>query len=290
LLRPLVESHYEVQTGLAVGDAPRAADIVLLRRTSTATPPFQGLWRWLTPWNVLEFKGPTVSARVADLDALVELGLGVHRRLNEEQEKRDLPQLGREEVSFWYLANHLGGRFLRDAATLLGALEPLADGVWRAHSLARSVLLVSGSTVAVERDSMPLHVLAKEPEETRLAVARLVVENAELWQVRSTCLGTFLPDVWKEIVRMARAKKEQAAFDLRPLLEVLGPDEFIKEVGLKAAIEELGIKRVVDEIGVKRVVDEIGAKQVVEELGMDELLAGLSPKQRKELKRRLEQS
>jgi hypothetical protein len=155
---------------------------------------------------------------------------------------------------------------------LLGPLEPLAEGVWRARSLARAVLLVSGSTVAVERDSVPLHVLAKESEETRLAVARLVAENAELWQVCSACLGTFLPDVWKEIVRMARAKKQQPAFDMRPLIEVLGPEEFIKEVGLKAAIEQLGIQRVVDEIG------------------LDELLAGLSPKQRKELKRRLEQS
>jgi hypothetical protein len=45
LLPPLVESHYEVQTGLAVGDAPRTADLVLLRRSSTAAPPFQGLWR-----------------------------------------------------------------------------------------------------------------------------------------------------------------------------------------------------------------------------------------------------
>ena len=71
-----------------VGDAPRQADIVLLRRTSAGAPPFTGLWRWLTGWNVLEFKGPTVSARVDDLDALVELGLGVHRHLNEEQAKQ----------------------------------------------------------------------------------------------------------------------------------------------------------------------------------------------------------
>jgi hypothetical protein len=201
LLRPLVEAHYDVQTGVAVGDAPRAADIVRLRRTSTVTPPFQGLWRWLVSWNVLEFKGPTVSARVADLDALVELGLGIHRRLNEDQGKQHQPQLDRPDVSFWYLANHLGGRFLREAGALLGPLERLAEGVWRAHSLARAVLLVSGSAVAVDRDSVPLHVLAKESQETRLAVARLVVENAELWRIYSTCLGTC---VWRERKKNSR--------------------------------------------------------------------------------------
>jgi hypothetical protein len=57
LLRPLLEGRYEVQTGVAVGDARRQADIVLLRRTA-AGPPFGGLWRWLTVWNLLEFTPP----------------------------------------------------------------------------------------------------------------------------------------------------------------------------------------------------------------------------------------
>jgi len=60
LLRPLVEAHYELRTGVPVGDVPRESDLVLLRRTSATAPTFAGLWRWLSPWNVLEFKGPTV--------------------------------------------------------------------------------------------------------------------------------------------------------------------------------------------------------------------------------------
>ncbi len=66
LLRLLVEGHYEVRTNVPVGDAPRSADILLLRRTWATAPPFQGLWRWLMNLNVLEIKGPTVSARVAE--------------------------------------------------------------------------------------------------------------------------------------------------------------------------------------------------------------------------------
>src|SRR6266436_5924899 len=66
LLRPAVEAYYDVQTTLPVGDAPREADFVLLRRTAQGTPPFRGLWRHLTTWNILEFKGPTVSPRRGD--------------------------------------------------------------------------------------------------------------------------------------------------------------------------------------------------------------------------------
>src|SRR5207244_4086958 len=89
LLRPRVEGYYELQTGVPVGDVPREADLVLLRRSGTGELPFRGLWRHLTVWNILEFKGPTVTARRRDLALLVELGLGIDRRLNDERLRQE---------------------------------------------------------------------------------------------------------------------------------------------------------------------------------------------------------
>src|ERR1700746_496949 len=93
LLRPLVEDFYEVSTDLPVGDLPRQADIVLLRRRAPA--PFVGIWRHLTTWNVLEFKGPSDDPALRDLDLLLELGLGIDRRLNEQRGRDKLAVLGR---------------------------------------------------------------------------------------------------------------------------------------------------------------------------------------------------
>src|SRR5947209_2308593 len=87
MLRPIVQDYYDVDTNMPVGDAPRAADIVLLRRTSDRPPPFQTLLHHLTTWNIIEFKGRSVSPRVRDLDRLVELGLGIDRRLNEDRQQ-----------------------------------------------------------------------------------------------------------------------------------------------------------------------------------------------------------
>jgi hypothetical protein len=69
------------------------------------------LWQHLTWWNVLEYKGPTVSARLDDLDHLIELGLGIHRRLNMERRKDKQHFVPAQDASFWYLANRLGQRF-----------------------------------------------------------------------------------------------------------------------------------------------------------------------------------
>jgi hypothetical protein len=117
LLRPLLEGYYEVLTNVAVGDVPREADIVLLRRASAKPLPFQGLWKNLTQWNILEYKGPTVSARMEHLDLLIELGLGIHRRLNEERGKQKRKPVGPAKISFWYLANSLSARFIESAST-----------------------------------------------------------------------------------------------------------------------------------------------------------------------------
>ena len=84
LLRPLMQDFYEVRTDFSVGDKPREADIVLLQRTAPA--PFVGIWRHLTPWNVLEFKGLTDDPALRDLDLLLEVGLGIDRRLRRFQE------------------------------------------------------------------------------------------------------------------------------------------------------------------------------------------------------------
>ncbi len=139
LLRPAVEAYYDVQTTVPVGDAPREADFVLLRRTISAPPPFRGLWRHLSPWNIMEFKGPTVSPRRDNVELLVELGLGIDRRLREERGKQRQRRLRPEEVSFWYLANHLGQRFLRAAEQKLGRLDLLGPGWREIEAMARTM-------------------------------------------------------------------------------------------------------------------------------------------------------
>src|ERR1700678_2189245 len=93
LLRPLVQDSYEVTTNVPVGDLPREADVVLLRRTAAVATPFSGLWQHLTPLNVLELNGPPVDARLRALGLLAEVGLGIDRRFNEERLRQHQPLL-----------------------------------------------------------------------------------------------------------------------------------------------------------------------------------------------------
>jgi hypothetical protein len=270
LLRPLVEAYYEVRTDVPVGEAARQADIVLLRRTSRGALPFRGLWRHLTTWNILEFKGPTVSPRDRDLDRLAELGLGIDRRLNEERARERRGRLRREEVSVWYLANHLGRRFLRRAEQLLPAWEPLGAGLWRGVLLQRPLFLVSVVDLPVEEDSVPLHLVGREPRETELAVARLVVEQPPLWVQYGNWLATLHPGIWEEIEAMAQRKHGEFLVDFRPV------------------IQKLGLRKVIEQIGVDHLLEQIGPKELVRHLGLDGIVEGLTPAERRELKRRLE--
>jgi hypothetical protein len=221
VLRPLVHEHYDVETNVPVGDAPREADVVLLRRTGRRRPPFRGLWRHLTTWNVVEFKGRSVSARVRDLPLLVELGLGIARRLNEKRESAGEP---------------------------LVPLEAVMPGVWRCQLLRHLVFLVSSVAVPVEHDTTPIHLLARESPETATELARVLVEEPGLWELYGPLLHLWHPNVWKEATRMARSKGKSDPLGLRPFIETVGVGEVVKAMGVKRLVEEVGVEALLKEI------------------------------------------
>jgi hypothetical protein len=283
LLRPLVEDYYAVETNEPVGDLPREADIVLLRRTAAATPPFRGIWQHLTEWNILEFKGPSDDPALRDLDQLLELGLGIDRRLNEQRTRDRLPLLERGQVSFWYLANHLGQRFLAEAGAVCGACEELAAGLWRCRFAQRAVFLVSRDSLPVEPETVPLHLVCQEPEPVALQVARVVLQQPNWWPHFGPFLLIFHPTLKQEIERMAQLSGTGPEVDLSALFEYVGPTEAFRQL-----LQTPGLPEAVKQLGVKQVIDAVGLQQVIDAVGLDELLASLTPEQRAGLKQRLQ--
>jgi hypothetical protein len=269
LLRPMVEGYFEVETNVPVGDAPREADIVLLRRTTTGPLPFQGLWKHLTTWNVLEYKGPTGSARLGDLDLLAELGLGVHRRLNEERMRRRQRPLPPEQVSWWLVAHRLGARFIHRTTETWAALTAVQTGVWRTRLLRRWVYLISGATLPVDRDSVPLHLMDRSMHDNEVAAARLVAGQDDLWKVYGPWVLGMHGSVLEELRKMARSKGNPWGIKLEPMVELLGMD------------------KVLELLGPDRVIQQLGPKRIIKSLGVDRLLDEMSPAERAKLKRRL---
>jgi hypothetical protein len=270
ILRPWLEKYYEVQTNVPVGDVPREADIVLLRRISSSPPPFQGIWKELTTWNILEFKGPSVSPRSKDLEYLLELGLGIDRRMNEKRAKQKLPPLRPENVSFWFLANQVGKKFLRDCQNKVGLLKELGPGFWRFNLLGHPLFLVSRVELVVNPDSVPLHLLAQEPRETQLEVGKLLLNQPALLEQFLEWFATLHPQAWEELKTMARTKKKDLELNIRPLADYMG------------------LEKVIEQLGVKKIINKVGLKGILQKYSLDELLANLSPSQQAELKKRLQ--
>jgi len=286
LLRPLVEDYYEVQTTVPVGDAPREADILLLRRLGRGTPPFQGLWRHLTSWNVLEFKGPTVSPRRGDVELLVELGLGIDRRLRRTVAGgRSIPEAA---VSFWYLANRLGTRFIHNITRRMRVLEQLGPGLWRGELLGRGVYWASSVDLPVEPDALPLHIVGQEPLEKEREAARLIAARPELQTVYSGWMASLHAAAWKEVEEMARTKGKPFVLDVRPAIESLGLKKVIEQVGLDRVIEAVGRDRVIEAVGMEKLMENVDERDVIKHFGVRRLFANLSPADRRELKRQLE--
>ncbi len=265
LLRSVLEGFYEIQTNVPVGDMPRQADLVLVRRTSVKALPFRGLWRLLTLWNVLEFKGPSVSARLDDLDMLVELGLGIHRKLNEERAKQKLSRLGPDAVSFWYLVHHLGRRFLRLLPDKVGPIESRGPGVWLTHALQHRVFLISSVDLPIEPESLPLHLLE---EEKQRELTRMLEAEPDLCQRFGPYMVTLYPN-FEEIQAMGKTMRRGPKFHLKPLLDIFGMEEIIRQAG---GWEYL----------MNQAIDKVDRKKLLKSL-----LAKMTPEERRNLKNRL---
>jgi hypothetical protein len=261
LLRQALQDYYDMQTNVPVGDVPREADIIVLRRASDRKPPFRTLWKHLSRWNILEFKGRSESARVADIDLLVEVGLGIHRRLQEKEPDAKVP---RGEVSFWYLTNHLGKRFLRDVIELTGELEAVGPGLWRGGMLGRPLWLVSNVSLVLDEETAPARVVSGQSDRDTLELAKEIMANDEIWQRYRAWLLLLYPHLRKEFRLMATKRKKgdiDLGANLRLLIHEMGPQELM-ESGL--------------------------ARQLLTDLGVDEFLADLTPQQRVELLIRLQ--
>lgn len=143
-------------------------------------------------------------------------------------------------------------------------------GLWRCGLLGCLLFLVSSIDLPVEEDSLPLHVVGREPLATEREVARLVLEQPELQQLYGGWLASLHPTAWKEVERMARTAGKKLTLDLRP------------------AIEYLGLDQVIEQVGIDRVLEQVGDKEIARRIGLDRWLASLSPAERRELKRRLQ--
>jgi hypothetical protein len=161
---------------------------------------------------------------------------------------------------------------------------------------------MSRDALPVERDSVPLHLVSREPVDSERALLREVVAQPGFWQLYGAWLGYLHPAIWEEARRMAQLSGVEATpnfptgdiqifidfFGLKRVIDRIGLKRVVDEVGLKRVVDEVGLKRVVDEVGLKRVVDEVGLKRVVDELGPSAFVAQLSPEQREEFRRLLE--
>ena len=134
------------------------------------------------------------------------------------------------------------------------------------------MFLVSRSDLLVERDTLPLHVVSKEPPETELAVARHLLEHRTLWARYKAWLAALHVSTWQEVKVMARTKGEEFTIDLRPL------------------IKDMGIREVIRQMGKKRVIEELGSKEILKEMGIHRFVMELSPAERREMKRLLDES
>lgn len=291
LLRPVLGPYYDVQTEVPVSDLPRRGDFLIVRRQPDAEPPFEGVWRFLTEWNVVEFKGMTDDPEEDDLELLMHVGCGLAYKINEERRERREPRLAPRQVSFWLIARQIGEAFLRHAA-VRGAFPYEPGGIWRGTSWGHPIVLVSGRELHAEIDSLPL--LTMDAGRLPRSLGEMVAQNDELLKAYAEHLRVYQPALWKVVKSMAQYRGSQidwqAVFeneDPADAVRALPPQRVIEALGVEKAIAAIGIDKVIESVGRSRVIEAIGMAKFIEAYGERNLLAELLARVPEEEVRRL---
>jgi hypothetical protein len=275
-LRLILEGSYEVLTNLAVGDVPREADVVVVKRAALRGPQFRRLWKWLTTWNILEFKGPTVRSRASHLDLLLELGLGVARRLNEERAKDKLRPLPSQQISWWYVSRKLSRSLLAKWVQRVGRLTEVEAGLWHGAVCGYPLYLVSSIETPLDEESLPLHLLAAKKAQEETALAQYVLGHPDVYRQYAPWMFALHTRVWEKekTVRgnVISVVDDHLEIDWKPVVEEFGLDLLIRQVGLDKFIEEAGLAKVIEEAGLAKVIEEVGLAKVIEEVGLAKVI------------------
>jgi hypothetical protein len=285
LLRLLLDRYYSVQTEVPVSDLPRRGDLLLLRRQTDEAPPFEGLWSHLTDWNVLEFKGPGDYPHEDDLELLVHVGTGLTVRFNEERVAAGQPRLTNRQVSLWYVAPKLGETFLGHAR-LRTHFDYETGGLWRGSVWGHPVFLVSAHELPVEVDTVPLHLLDRDPPAPR-AVGELVLHQEELLRHFATWLSALQPRLWKEIRHMAETSTPGSGLidweavgeiaNLDEVVRLLPPEHVIQVLGIERALEVIGLPRMIEVAGLPRMIEAVGLPRMIEAVGLPRVIEAVGP-------------
>ncbi len=187
----------------------------------------------------------------------------------------------RHDVSFWYLANHLGRRFLAEAERLCGTIQSIADGLWRCQVFDHAIFLVSRDTVAVEWESVPLHLLCREPEAAKLQLARVLLTQPQWWAQFGPFVGVFNPDLREELERMAQESGMASLIDWQAVFKAFPSSEWFQQAIAAAGLPEAA-KQMIAAGGSPELF-----KQAVAAGDLDQMLAKLTPEQRQAIKQRL---
>ena len=286
LLRLLIGDFYEVDVEAPVGDLPRRADVVLLRRTGSAKAPFVGLWSHLREWNVLEFKGPTDHPEEVDLELLMHVGTGIALRFNEERQRRGYRPLPSSQVALWYFTTSLGDPFL-EAARNRAFLRYEGDGLWVGQGWGHPLFLVSYRDLPMEPDSVPLHLLRRPDDRPPAALADLMARHTDLVGRYGAWIATFHSQLWKEMGKMANLvppgwidwHKVVENVDVGPLIQAIDPEQVVQVWGIEHAVEVVGLERVIEVVGLERVIEVVGLERVIAAVGVERLLERMNAKQ-----------
>jgi hypothetical protein len=299
LLLAQLGADYHLETDQPVGELPRRANTVLLRKPTPPTVRFNGVFSRLSLINVMEYNSPDEAATVDTLQHLIAVGTGMALRLRERPYPNQ-PAFTLPGLSLWLLTPSITAELESELMLRLHfrRRDNDAPGLFTGQIGFHPVNVVVYNRALVEEDTLSLRML-RCSSAYHEDWAKILLAHPDWLQALIPLLATYTPEIWRLLMEQIQhangpeIRWEAVAangIDLTQVLPFLRVEDRL--AGLTPEQRIAGLKPEQRIAGLKPEERVAGLKPEERVAGLtpEEMLAGLSPDVQAALLKKLQQN
>ena len=250
-----------VETKFSLGRMPLQADAIVIKKTD-AEPLWSvhPLWKYLSDYNIVEFKSISDRFEQYDLGKLITYGFAYQERNNLSIES---------DLSLWLVIPKITETVVKTIEKQKETITNISQGFHKAKAYF-PLYIIEYEELPIKEDYYGLKLFGREIKDT----ARQVIKwegTESLWREYIDILTIFHLETFKEVEKMLSQKEIRKGQE--ELLEII-----LQKMGKN------GYKKIINKIGEEKIINTLGKEKIINTLGKDEIIKYLETQGMKVIK------
>lgn len=246
------QDRLDIQYEFPLGELPRRADFILIRRRSEVDLPYP--LNYLGQTTLMEYEGPDETVSQPHLQLL-----GIHAHLYVLQQNLE----ARRDLVLWLVGSQFAAGLSDPRLAHLEGLEEAGPGAQRGMLDGFETYLVDLASVPMTEELLCFLLVTKARQRE---LAEFLLDRRERLGFYLTFMHLMHREALEEVLTMRKMTAEELEIDAEALVQACGEEGIIELLGPERIISHLGEERIISHLGPERVLDCLGEERALHTL------------------------